>query len=532
MAKLKLHIDKVEFYTRPSEFEAVIRNGSEIQQLRRQVANLERLMVHGPEKIRTLWTDILPDDLKEKLESQFRVNSPSWSSEGTEWPLKEAFDALAVHFAASTVMFNPSPGLGTVPDLSQYLSLAKSVWILEKIRQSRHFQIVGHDSIWADRMRRYEDDLRGQLHRFEAEELEKPSLQELLGLPISYFSISDSAAGELDPLNAGEAGPSEEKILELPLASESDNRESALLVFRESETDFRLVVSTKQADSRVAQYDKEIEINMDRHRLIPTYANPFRGSSPQYNLLLLNERGKKPKELNFLSHEDATKLQRGLLGYRVHHEMPVARWCINGSNTAGDSGKGILQLWQFKPLPPMIATDMAKTWDANSSARGSVSVSSKSSNPRSPALPRGAHYGDAVHFVDWGGFPHTPLAEKSETCVSPTMFGPELKDMQLLRRTTSSTAKRDSYTIPSKSPSSLQSSVPSYRPYRNSSLIPSTASTTQSSVVSVIRGPRGDGVEFSRPELPVLVILTLCDGRYSFLHLTCKLQIAFSRHHC
>ena len=537
-AKLRLHIDKVEFYTKPSEFEAVIRNGSEIQQLRRQVANIEHFMIHGAERSQSLSANIVSDELKAKLDSQFQMKSPSWSAEGSELPLKEAFEALAVHFMASTVMFNPMLGLSTVPEVSQYLSLAKSIWILEKIKRSHNFQIVGPESIWTDRMRRCEDDLRGQLHRFEAGELEKPPIRELLELPMSSFSISDGDAQNSDPLDAGQAGPMEEKILELQLPSESDNRESALLVFRENETDFRLVVTTKQADSLVAQYDKEIELSMDRHRLIPAYANPFQGPSPRHNVLLLNERGKKPKEFNFLSHEDVTKLQRGLLGYRVHHQMPVARWCIDGSKMPYHSGSGILQLWQFKPLLPMMETNLSKSSDTDSSVRSPESPLSKLSSSKSPTAlhidssKRGGQNGDSVDFVGWSGFPYTPRTDKIENCGPRISLYSDTQEAQVLQKTSSNAAKRESFgrlsqkELFARAPSiAAQSNTMSHRHYNRSSIASSAALTAQSSVVSQIRGPRGDGVEFLRPELPVLVITTFCNGRYSLLHLTRKYQI-------
>ena len=289
MARVRFHITKVEFYTKPSEFDSIIRNGSEIQQLRRQLAHLERLMRNGPEQSHNLSANVLSEELKERLELVFQTNSPSWSVEGSEWPLKEAFEALAFHFASGTVNFSPPSDLGSVPRvpmLSQYIDLAKSIWMLEEIKNSHHFRAAGAESIWADRMRQSEDDIRAQLHRFEAGELKNPSTLELLQLPTSYYSISSGDRIDSNPLSAGEAGPLEKKILEIQLPSDSSNRESSLLVFRENEAYFRLVISTKQADTLLAQYDKEIELNMDRNRLVPAYGNPFQGSSPRYNMLL------------------------------------------------------------------------------------------------------------------------------------------------------------------------------------------------------------------------------------------------------
>ena len=47
----------------------------------------------------------------------------------------------------------------------------------------------------------------------------------------------------------------------------------------------------------------------------------------------------------------------------------------------------------------------------------------------------------------------------------------------------------------------------------------STTLVTRSSIASPINGPHGDGVELFRPEVPVLVIFTMCRARYTFLHI-------------
>lgn len=478
LARLKFHITKIDFYTRPSEFDSIIRNGSEIRQIRRQMARqgaqLERLLRNTPEQSQNLSANVLSDELKGRLELEFQTNNPSWSVEGSEWPLKEAFETLAFHLGTGIVEYNRTPDLGSVPRvpmLSQYIGFAKSIWMLEEIKRS-HPQVAGSESIWADRMRQFEDDIRAQLHRFEAGELEKPSMKELLELPASYFSISSGREKDPNPLNAGEVGPLEEKILEIQLPSDGSNRESSLLVFRENESgDFRLVTSTKQADTLVAQYDQEVELSMARNRLVPAYGNPSPGSSPRHNILLYNERGKRPKELVFFSHEDTKKLQRALTGYRVHHDMPVTFWRINGSKRPDDSGGGILQLWQYKPLPPMPTTTPSGFSDRNSSVEST----------RSPLNM----FPDTVRYDSFG------KSQGGRSCSLATSLATE--------------------------------SNGTHESWRTSSAVSARTMMSQSSVMSRVRGTYGDGVEFSKPELPVLIILTFYNQRYSFVHLTCKL---------
>ena len=123
--------------------------------------NLERLIINGAGSSPTLWSNIVSDELRAKFGAEFSTNRPSWCVKGSEWPLKEAFDALNFHFARGTIAFNPTSDHDKVPELQQYLNLAKSIWILEEIRQSSHFKVVSNESVWADYMREFEDDLRG-----------------------------------------------------------------------------------------------------------------------------------------------------------------------------------------------------------------------------------------------------------------------------------------------------------------------------------------------------------------------------------
>ena len=213
LAKIKYHITKVEYYATPSKLEALIRHGRDLQALRRQVANLERKIVQGDGPPTTLWAHVIPAELKAELEREFNTNRPSWLAEGSGWSLKEGFEALIFHFAKGTVNFNPTPTLGNVPEIQQFLSLAKAIWILERIKESQHFKASSTESIWADYMRELEDDLRGQLHRFETGELDTPSAEGMLGLPKDLYTISKEDGTDPDKLDAVAAGRLVELLL-------------------------------------------------------------------------------------------------------------------------------------------------------------------------------------------------------------------------------------------------------------------------------------------------------------------------------
>lgn len=544
-ARLRFHTQKVEFFSTPSQFDAVIRHGRDLQQLRRQVANLEKMMVHGVEQSPKPLAGVLSPNLKAKIESEFSRHQPSWSTEDLAWPLKESFDAFAFHFARGTVNFNPSLELGDVPDLSQYLELAKSIWVLESIRESSTFRATSTQSRWADYMREFEDDLNGQLHRFETNEINRPPEQQILELPGSNFIIETDEVAKTgkgangDLMDPGVAGPLEEKILQIDLVSDSCNRESSLSVFRETDSDFRLMTSTRQTDSLVTQHDQDFEVNMERHRLTPVYASPSQSGLPRHSLLIFNERGKKPRAFDFLESAHARKLQQALTGYRVHHDMPVSRWCINGSERPGEFGKGMLQLWQFKPLRPIPLSSSSQPSDVASSP-GSLRSSALSFGLPNPPPVKSIESSslegeneDSFDIFKWPGFsnaPITPISTRRESQASSST-GPT--SLQYLEKRSPARFSVSTKYSDVKSPQAGRS-------YSNTSKLTASSrngsqdiqvdsratsgktAVTRTSVMSPVKGPRGDGTELLRPQPPVLVISTLQDRKYGFLHLTRK----------
>lgn len=368
-------------------------------------------------------------------------------------------------------------------------------------------------------MRELEDDLKGQVHRFETGKLDKIPAHSLLVLPSDAYAISQGEEVNPDPLDAGRAGPNEVKILEIDLSPTTGNRECVLLVFREGDADFRLVTSMRQADTLVTLYDKEVDLNMARNRLVPAYASPAQGLSPRYNLLLLNEKGKKAKEFAFENPKDVQKLQRALTGYRVHHDMPVARWCINGSREPGNYGQGILQLWQFKPLPVLP--------DPNSS-EGSDSSSLLLRIPTSNGQD-----GSSVDFLGWEPTLSPPFADafrensSSTTSSLAERRSVEVQNIRPRMTVLSSTTSTSGYGTPTTGRMFPKASSfsGSRETQRHFSIASGETGTSRASVMTPVQGPRGGiGTEFVKPELPVLMLFTQCNARYTFLHLTRKFE--------
>lgn len=280
---------------------------------------------------------------------------------------------------------------------------------------------------------------------------------------------------------------------------------------------------------------------MDKDRLIPAYALSHDSPSPRHNLMIYDDRGKKPKEIVLANAADVHQLQRALTGYRVHHGMSVTRWCLNNSSSPGNSGHGMLQLWQYKPLPPMPAM---RGSEISSTISPDRSPGSPSSSLRSPGSPLTVSPDLAVHdengwstaFGTSRSIPHEHIVAThpehrprnspfAEMIRAQTSDGSRYSTGSSFRTrpdslVTSPTSRALSHVA--QSPKVMSHSGNS-RSQRNSSTFSGKTFLSQSSVTSPVQGPRSAGVEILKPELPVLVIMTLRNGRYSFVHLTCKL---------
>ena len=548
--RVKFHVTKVAFIAKPFETQLLLGIRRDVQQLRRDVAHLTGIVTNGVGQARNtsnppfLDSVVLPDHILTRFTIAFNVNRPVCFEEKSDWPLKEGFDALVFHFSKSTVEFNSRPELGqNIPEGSQYLNLLKCVWILEQLKSSSHFINAGTDSLWADYMRGLEDEIRIQFRRFEARQLIAPMQDVISILPDSNYSIWVVEGPPRRPLDMAEQRPLEEKILELSLPQSYGTRQSSLTVFRKSDTQFRLVTTTRRADNPMFHHAEGFNVDMTSTRLIPSYAAPNEASSETHNIVLCNDKGQFPEWISLSDSTAIASLQRALMGYRVHHDMSNFQWCVNGSSEEGDSGHGRLQLWQPKPLLEIVPDG------ANQSTNGrTVSVSTFGlpqldfgSNLLSPELADI----DSDHARN--GRPPTTFAERTTpiaingTSMSNGMAEPSTSTPYQMPWNADSVTAAHPLSQTSSHSTSLQSplSSPSSSRFgwrlshltsngssdqkpdlkRHSTGRSSTTMVTRSSIASPVNGPDGDGVELFRPEVPVLVIFTMCRARYTFLHI-------------
>ena len=383
--RVRFHMMKLTFIAKPFEIQLLLGIKRELQLLRRDIDEIRTILIHGVQSRDTSSSTYLqslqvPRELADRFTTALQTNKPQSLQDQANLPLKEGFDALVYHFANSTIEFNPRPELGErAPDEVQYLNLVKSRWIAQMLRQSVFFQSAGPDSLWADYLKELEDDIRGQFRRFDTGQLVAPPPDRISLLPISCFSIWVIEAPPVRPPDLAEQRPLEEKILDLALPGTYGTRQSALTIFRKSDSKLRLVTTTKDEQNQYFHQEEGTSVNLESERLIPTYANPNEASTATNNVMLCNNQGQDPIWYSLKDADDVLHFQRALTGFRVSHQVQNMSWSIEGSSKPSKSGRGRLQFWHLKPFQT-IGPDGER-----------VSVDRSSVSTRSPQSPTPSH---------------------------------------------------------------------------------------------------------------------------------------------
>lgn len=449
--RVHFHLTKVNFIAKPFETQLLLGIRRELQQLRRDVADLRTVLVQDVrgncDSSNILPFTTIPEDLTLRFTDALYVNKPKIFESQSRLPLKEGFDALVFNFANSTIEFNARPGLGqNFPEEPQFLNLIKSRWIMQQLEDSYHYRAAGSDSLWADYLRELKDEIREQFRRFDTGNLVAPPHDAIARLPDSCFAIWVVESSSPPPPDLAEQRPFEEKILELALPSSHETRQSSLTIFRKSDVDFRLVSTTTDEHNKDFHREESMDISMHSTRLVPAYGIPDGVATPTNNILLCSNQAQTQKWYSLVDAAGVARFQQALTGYRVFHDMHDVSWSIEGSAKPHNHGNGRLQLWHFKPLSKIPSELEVKDLGRK------LSISTSGYSP---------HIGG-------------PKVDKVMTGMSGA----------------------------------------TYPPARSA-----TSPVSIGSIASPVNGPRGEGTALIRPEAPSLIMLTMCERRYTMWHI-------------
>ena len=379
--RVHFHQTKISFIAKPLEMQLLLSIQRDVKGLRKELAEIKADSSTSREELLTV-----PPALALRFIEALSVDKPETFLVQEDLPLQEGFDALIFHFSNSTSSCDPSCGQKpSVPDESGYLNLIKSVWILEKLKESAHLRSAGQDSLWAEYIRELEGEIRTQLIRFRKGELSAPSSEVLSQLPKDCFNIWVSEGAPTHTAALAEDKTLEEKILELDLPSPSRTYQSTLTIFRKSQVAFRLVTTTTDDQNKYYYKEESVEVNMNHTRLIPTFAATI-DSCKAMNKVLLCTDYSHPIVYNLQDSTDVAQFQRALTAFRVDHDMSDIKWCIEyqGLGKQGMSGMARLQLWHLKPFPNILP----QTESLPTGSEGSPIATSEHSPMRNANLRR------------------------------------------------------------------------------------------------------------------------------------------------
>lgn len=452
--RVRLHITKMSFVIKPFEIQLLVGIRNELIQLQQEVRDLAGLVItlrrdttrdSALPSLPSIEMPLISDAITQRFVAALELNRPDAFRTVSDFPLKEGFDALAFHFAKSTILFNPGIGPSQkVPKETQYLNLLKAKWILEKLKASSKLAAAETNSLWLNCEREVELKVLEQCRRFQTDNLRPPPLENITRLPDDCFTIWIFEAPPLLP-HLAQARAMEDKILELTLPSNS-----TLTIFRTSDDDFRVVtVHTTVIPDTSKEVEREsFSANMQSTQLVPAYAipEPISGSSLSGNGILLYRAQDLAQWQPLKNLMDVFSFQQALTGYRVFFDASNVKWSLDGSDKPGRYGMARVQIWEAKRLTKL------------------------------------------------------PIAEDMDQ--SPL--------------------------------SSVNSTTPSPQPLSENGFGQRRASTIKSSTKTIqISGNRAcNAIMIQPPEPPVLIIYTLCDNKFTFLHLNLGEEIFVNESAC
>ncbi|KAI9809234.1 MAG: hypothetical protein M1825_002525 [Sarcosagium campestre] len=378
--RVAFHSVKILLIVKPVEIKLLTDLEKHILDLRRDVREIRDILqdrnnISGPlQNSARVELPPITAELDRKFSEALLRNGPaayvSTRHDPAAFPLKEGFDALVVHFEESTrkISSGADPNSQETPEISQYLNLLKSRWILQKIQKSPAYIESGQNSLWVKCMERFEAELRVEYRRFSIGRLVAPDAGLVALLPEETYTIwAESEAPELEPSATDEAA-GEERILELDLPVPTNvapgTQKSTVTVFRKSESELRIVKSTtRSVDDMVKESDRDYDFDGKTSRFIPVYALPDKLSEEStMNVLLCNSHGDTKWNASFNTEADIHKFQRAATGYMVRYDFTTVNWSwlrhiksrFGILKPTKESGRGRIQIWEALPLPRIV----------------------------------------------------------------------------------------------------------------------------------------------------------------------------------
>lgn len=272
-------------------------------------------------------------------------------------PLKEGFDALYMHYRASTYAFRDRETAEQTPE--QYLNLLKCQWLLNALRSGDQIKRAG--SLYPRLLKQIEQKIIKEHQRQDIVRFEEPELR--LVNPTAYLIWPVEQVGDIR--NVTDPSSGEYTILRLTMSTPLVGEKDSVVVFRTGSSTLR--IAKRSTDRIGTPYYESEHYNIHRDTLVPFYAiaedsnrrqSTATVSQPSANISIYRGNATGAIDYRLSSETDAYNFQRAITGYQVVFDKEVT-WAIKQSGVRGQllKGHGKMQIWHWKPLEEVTAAN-------------------------------------------------------------------------------------------------------------------------------------------------------------------------------
>ncbi|GKT41360.1 uncharacterized protein ColSpa_01541 [Colletotrichum spaethianum] len=397
-ARIALHNSKVLHVLKPFEIDLLCRVREDIRLVHEDLAH--RISAVHLDLHRLI--GVLVPDLEQALARQghrelIQLEIPRVVAEGFQkaWDaerreddlgpsLQEMADVFVLHYHKSTVNFTAGILVeNRIPEIEQYVSLLKCIWVMRRIRESAELQQSTTSlSHWPSYIQELEDDLAFQCDRFR-QDLVPPSLTGLLPEMLDIWPEKELA--QLVDVVTRDALM--EQVLDIPMQGAAANVQRKLQLLRRMGADgkrFRINISGVEQGSTSRNARRQAEtIDFDITSVIinPLYAVP--STTGAWDMIL--RKDERVAKLAFTQLKDAVRFQQAITGFKAFDNYSQYKAMV--SFVVSGRGEPIvesacIQLWVPKQLDGQLVTNNESSVGQNAASR-SASVASSATETAS-----------------------------------------------------------------------------------------------------------------------------------------------------
>ncbi|KAK1982055.1 hypothetical protein LZ30DRAFT_591393 [Colletotrichum cereale] len=406
-ARIVLHNSKVLHVLKPFEIDLLYRVREDIRLVHQDLAH--RISAVHLDLHRLI--GVLVPDLEHALAQQGRrepvqLEIPqivadglqhAWTAEGQQGglgpSLQEMADVFVLHYHKSTVNFTAGILVeNRIPEIEQYVSLLKCIWVMRHIRESPELRQSTTSSLshWPSYIQELEDDLALQCDRFR-QDLVPPSLA---GLQPDMFDIwPEKELAQLVDVVTRDALM--EQVLDIPMQGAAANVQRKLQLLRRMGADgkrFRINMTGVEqgTTSRNARRQAEtIDFDITSVIINPLYAVP--SNARAWDMVL--RKDERVAKLTFMQLKDAVRFQHAITGFKAFDSYSQYKAMVSFVVSGGGEPiveSACVQLWVPKLLDGQLVTNNESAVEQNAASRSaSVALSGTGTASRQSTLRRG-----------------------------------------------------------------------------------------------------------------------------------------------